>query len=120
VTFLGLFSFFAIPILLGDITIDFMSMIDVTINIAVNNTGTVINNTNNNNNNNNNNNGGTGGTTMTTTGTGNNNNNNNNNGRRKRSGNYIVGGANDLFGTDRKLKKRKANTLILGSNNQNN
>jgi hypothetical protein len=95
----GLFSFFIVPILLGDITIDFMSMIDITVDITVNNTGTTVNNTNNNNNNNNNNNGGAaGGGTTTTTGTGNNNNNNNNNMNGKRKKKSIEGGANDLFG----------------------
>ena len=98
----GLFSFFAIPILLGDITLDFMSMIDININVNNNNSSTTINNTNNNNNNNNNNNGGTS-TSTTTTGTGNNNNNNNNNGRRRRDNNFIEGGANDLFGIKSKF-----------------
>lgn len=80
----GLFSFFAVPILLGDITLDFMSMIDVTVNVMVTNTNMNMGMGGNNNNNNNNNNGmaGMGGMGM---GTGNNNNNNNNNGRRKRS-----------------------------------
>ena len=37
--FLGMFSFFAIPLLLGDITIDFMQMIDVMVDVMVMVTG---------------------------------------------------------------------------------
>ena len=36
----GMFSFFAVPILLGDITLDFMKMIDVMVDIMVMATGT--------------------------------------------------------------------------------
>ena len=35
-----MFSFFAVPILLGDITLDFMKMIDVMVDIMVMATGT--------------------------------------------------------------------------------
>ena len=35
----GMFSFFAVPILLGDITIDFMQMIDVMVDVMVTATG---------------------------------------------------------------------------------
>ena len=37
--FSGMFSFFAIPLLLGDITIDFMQMIDVMVDVMVMVTG---------------------------------------------------------------------------------
>ena len=37
--FLGMFSFFAIPLLLGDITIDFMQMVDVMVDVMVMVTG---------------------------------------------------------------------------------
>ena len=78
----GMFSFFAVPILLGDITIDFMKMIDVMVDVMVMVTGTGTGSGNgNNNNNNNNNNGGEGGGEGE--GGGNNNNNNNNNRRRR-------------------------------------
>ena len=56
-----MFSFFAVPILLGDITIDFMKMVDVMVDVMVMVTGTGTGSGNgNNNNNNNNNNGGEG------------------------------------------------------------
>ena len=38
-TSLGMFSFFAIPLLLGDITIDFVQMIDVMVDVMVMVTG---------------------------------------------------------------------------------
>ena len=80
--FSGMFSFFAVPILLGDITIDFMKMVDVMVDVMVMVTGTGTGSGNgNNNNNNNNNNGGEGGGEGE--GGGNNNNNNNNNRRRR-------------------------------------
>ena len=78
--FSGMFSFFAVPILLGDITIDFMKMVDVMVDVMVMVTGTGSGNGNNNNNNNNNNGGEGGGEGE---GGGNNNNNNNNNRRRR-------------------------------------
>ena len=34
--FIGLFSFFVVPIIMSDIMIDFMAMIDLDIDIAVN------------------------------------------------------------------------------------
>ena len=37
--FSGMFSFFAVPLLLGDITIDFMQMIDVMVDVMVMVTG---------------------------------------------------------------------------------
>ena len=40
-SFTGLFSFFVVPILLGDITLDFMSMIDVMVDVMVTATGTI-------------------------------------------------------------------------------
>ena len=40
-SFTGLFSFFVVPILLGDITLDFMSMIDVMVDVMVMATGTI-------------------------------------------------------------------------------
>ena len=55
---IGLFSFFAVPILLGDIMFDFMGMIGITIDIMATNTGAGGGNNNNNNDNNNNNGGG--------------------------------------------------------------
>ena len=36
---IGLFSFFAVPLLLGDITLDFMNMIDVMVDVMVMATG---------------------------------------------------------------------------------
>ena len=51
---LGLFSFFAVPILLGDITIDFMNMIDIMVDVMI--TGEEGDGMGGNNNNNNNNN----------------------------------------------------------------
>ena len=48
-TFSGLFSFFVVPIIMGDIMIDFMSMINVMVDIMA--TGTGNGNGNNNNNN---------------------------------------------------------------------
>ena len=36
--FSGLFSFFVVPILMGDIMIDFMNMIDVMVMVMVTNT----------------------------------------------------------------------------------
>ena len=74
-----MFSFFAVPILLGDITIDFMQMIDVMVDVMVTATGEEGEEGEGNNNNNNNNNGeGAEGECETT---GNNNNCNNNNNR---------------------------------------
>merc|ERR1711971_997671 len=84
----GMFSFFAVPILLGDITIDFMKMVDVMVDVMVMVTGTGTGSGNgNNNNNNNNNNGGEGGGEGE--GGGNNNNNNNNNRRRRSDSGYM-------------------------------
>ena len=77
---LGLFSFFAVPILLGDITIDFMNMIDIMVDVMI--TGEEGDGMGGNNNNNNNNNDGMG--MSECMGSGNNNCNNNNNGRRRR------------------------------------
>jgi len=80
-SYTGLFSFFAIPLMLGDIMLEFMSMIDINVNIEVTTTTTAApapgetTQPNNNNNNNNNNNGGEGGEGEG--GEGNNNNNNN-------------------------------------------
>ena len=73
-----MFSFFAVPILLGDITIDFMQMIDVMVDVMVTATGEEGEGTGNNNNNNNNNGEGAEGECEST---GNNNNCNNNNNR---------------------------------------
>ncbi len=79
------------PILLGDITIDFMQMIDVMVDVMVMATGTGTGNGGNNNNNNNNNGAGGGGGEGGGDGAGgnNNNNNNNNNNRRKRGLNRV-------------------------------
>ena len=66
----GLFSFLAIPLLMGNVMINIMSMINVNVMIMATATGTGTGTGGgNNNNNNNNNNGGTG--TGTATGTGN-------------------------------------------------
>ena len=43
----GLFSFFVVPIIMGDIMIDFMNMIDVMVNIMATGTGTGNGNNNN-------------------------------------------------------------------------
>ncbi len=69
-SYTGMFSFFAIPILLGDITLDFMSMVNIMVDVMVTATNTNTMTGNNNNNNNNNNNGGSGGGSGTGTGTG--------------------------------------------------
>ena len=74
----GMFSFFAVPILLGDITIDFMQMIDVMVDVMVMVTGEEGEGDGNNNNNNNNNGEGAEGMCESE---GNNNNCNNNNNR---------------------------------------
>merc|ERR1712062_306728 len=81
----GMFSFFAVPILMGDIMIDFMNMIDVMVDVMVTATGEEgAGGNNNNNNNNNGEGGGDGGGDASGSGNNNNNNNNNNNKRRRR------------------------------------
>ena len=79
-SYTGLFSFLAIPLLMGDIMIDFMNMIDIAVNIEITTAATEATTTTaaNNNNNNNNNNGGEGGGEEGGEGEGGNNNNNNN------------------------------------------
>ena len=76
-SYTGLFSFFAIPLLMGDIMITFMQMIDINIDITITTAATEATTTTvaNNNNNNNNNNGAAG--EPGEAGEGNNNNNNN-------------------------------------------
>jgi len=61
-SYTGLFSFLAIPLLMGDIMIEFMNMIDINVNIMITTAATTTATTAapNNNNNNNNNNGGSG------------------------------------------------------------
>ena len=76
----GLFSFLAIPLLMGNVMINIMNMININVMITATGTATGTGGGNNNNNNNNNGGTGTGGGTGGGTGTGNNNNNNNNNG----------------------------------------
>ena len=59
-SYTGLFSFLAIPLLMGDVMITFMQMIDINIDITITTAATEATTTvepNNNNNNNNNNNG---------------------------------------------------------------
>jgi len=76
-SYTGLFSFLAIPLLMGDIMIEFMNMIDINVNIMITTAATTTATTAApNNNNNNNNNGGAGGG-GSGSGSGNNNNNNN-------------------------------------------
>ena len=59
-SYTGLLSFLAVPLLMGDIMIDFMNMIDISVNIEITTAATEATTTTaaNNNNNNNNNNGG--------------------------------------------------------------
>ena len=86
---------------MGDITIDFMNMIDVMVDVMVMATGTGDGNGGNNNNNNNNNNGeaGEGGGDAGDGGNNNNNNNNNNNPpkRRKRGLNSLISKRLDII-----------------------
>ena len=103
----GLFSFLAIPLLMGNVMINIMSMINVNVMIMATATGTGTGTGGgNNNNNNNNNNGGTG--TGTATGTGNNNNNNNNNG-----GTGTGGGNNNNNNNGRSLEEELTDSTFL-------
>ena len=97
-----MFSFFAVPILLGDITIDFMQMIDVMVMVMVDIMGEEGEEGDGNNNNNNNN--GEGAMGMCETMGNNNNCNNNNNAKRRRkrgklrSGDYMSQQVDSLLG----------------------